>query len=67
MRKLLLAVVALGGLTALSATGAVAQPYEHRGEMGRPMMHQVEHDRGDRGHHQWHHRRWEHGHWRYWD
>jgi hypothetical protein len=31
------------------------------------MMHQVEHDRGDRGHHQWHHRRWEHGHWRYWD
>ncbi len=64
MRKLLLAAVALGGLTALSVTGAVAQPHERRVEAERPMMHHADYDRG---HHQYHHRRWEHHRWHYWD
>ena len=44
MRKLLLAAVALGGFSALAASGAVAAPrdqYDHRAPE-RPMMAQTE-------------------------
>jgi hypothetical protein len=66
MRKLLLAVVALGGLAGLTATGAVAQPYEGRprAEHERRMTTQAEYYHN---HHRYHHRHFEHGRWRYWD
>jgi hypothetical protein len=66
MRKLLLAAVALGGFTALAASGAVAAPNAEHVHMapGRPMVTHVDYYHN---HHQYHHRHYEHGHWRYWD
>jgi hypothetical protein len=66
MRKLLLAAVALGGFTALAASGAVAAPRaEHvRIAPERPMVTHVDYYHN---HHQYHHRHYGHGHWRYWD
>jgi hypothetical protein len=71
MRKLLLAAVTFGGLTAASALGAmaVAQPVGHRAFAGhetrlRPPVAQVDYYWHR---HHWHHRHWEHRHWRYYD
>jgi hypothetical protein len=74
MRKLLLAVVALGGLTAIGVSGAMAQLYEGHPYEGRPSV-SVPHAAPERprvayyehDHHRYHHRQWDHGHWRYWD
>jgi hypothetical protein len=66
MRKLVLAAVALGGFTALAASGAVAAPHDEHGQMApeRSRVTQVDYYHN---HHQYHHRHYEHGHWRYWD
>jgi hypothetical protein len=66
MRKLLLAAVALGGFTALAASGAVAAPHDDRNHMSpeRPTVTHVDYNHN---HHQYHHRQYSHGHWRYWD
>jgi hypothetical protein len=67
MKKLLLAAVALGGLTALTATAATAAPLAtgvHAAPAQQPGITQVDYY----WHHRhWHHRRWEHHRWRYWD
>jgi len=66
MRKLLLAAAALGGLTALATTGAVAAPVPARTHAtpSHPMVTQVDYYYH---HRHWHHRHWEHNHWRYYD
>ncbi len=66
MRKLLMAAVALAGLTGLSATGAVAAPFAAATHTARPQSH-VTSVGYYYNHHTYHHRRFEHGHWRYWD
>jgi hypothetical protein len=62
MRRLLLAAVALGGLTALTAPGASAAPSAAGVHVtpSQPLVTTVQ------WHRHWHHRRWEHHHWRYW-
>ncbi len=64
MRKLLLAAVALGGLTALTSVGASAAPLgDHvRVAPSQASVTQVDYYYN---HHHWHHRHWEHDHWRY--
>jgi hypothetical protein len=66
MRKLLLAAVAFGGLTALAASGAVAAPFAadvHRAQT-QPMVTHVDYYHN---HHHYHHRHYQHGHWHYWN
>jgi hypothetical protein len=67
MKKLLLAAVALGGLTALTATDASAAPLAagvHAPPAQQPGLTQVNYY----WHHRhWHHRHWDHRRWRYWD
>ena len=65
MRKLLLAAVAFGGLTALAASGA-RPPFAagvHRAQT-QPMVTHVDYYHY---HHHYHHRHYQHGHWHYWD
>ena len=66
MRKILLAAVALGGLTALAASGASAAPSAagvHRVQP-QPPVTSVDYY----WHHQhYHHRHWEHHQWRYYN
>jgi hypothetical protein len=65
MRRMFLAVFAMGGLTALSAFAAAAAPSPglHPAQ-SHSMVSQVDYE----WHHRhWHHRHWEHGHWRYWN
>jgi DNA-binding transcriptional regulator YdaS (Cro superfamily) len=62
MRRLLLAAMVLGGLTALTASGALAAPSAAGLHVTpQPLITDV-----DWHHHHWHHRHWEHHHWRYW-
>ncbi len=66
MRKLLLAAVALGGLTALTVSGAIAAPVAAgiHPATSQPLVTNVDYYHGRR---HYHHRHWEHNHWRYWD
>ncbi len=66
MKKLLLAAVALGGLTALTATAATAAPLTAGVHVApaQPGVTDVNYYWNQR---HWHHRRWEHHHWHYWD
>jgi hypothetical protein len=66
MRKTLLAALALGGVTALMASGAIAAPVATRIHLApsQPLVANVDYYHG---HHHWHHRHWEHNHWRYWN
>jgi hypothetical protein len=66
MHRLLLAAAAIGGLTALTAFGAVAAP-SAAGVHVTPSQPLVTHVDYWHGRHRWHHRHWEHNHWRYWD
>jgi hypothetical protein len=66
MRRMLLAVVAVGGLSAVSAVGAIAAP-SAAGVHTPPPQPLVTHVDFDRHHHHWHHRRWDHGRWHFWD
>ena len=66
MKKLLLAAVALGGLTALIAPAATASPaaagvHVAPSHSGVTQINYYWHRR------HWHHRRWEHHRWRYWN
>lgn len=66
VRRILLAAVAIGGLTALIGSGATAAPViGAAGQYAASPQHVVQayyyyH------HHHYRHRRWYHGHWRYW-
>jgi hypothetical protein len=66
MRKILLAAVALGGLTALSAGGASAAPSASGIHVvpAQPLVTNVDYYWHR---HHYHHRHWDHGRWRYWD
>jgi hypothetical protein len=64
MRKLLLAAVALGGLTGLTAFGASAAPF-NAGVHVAPSQPGVTHVDYYWHRHHYHHRHWEHNHWRY--
>jgi hypothetical protein len=66
MHKLLLAAVAIGGLTALTTAGAVAAP-SMAGLHVAPQEALVTDVDYWHGHHHWHHRHWARGHWHYWD
>jgi hypothetical protein len=66
MRRILLAMAALGGLTALTAANASAAP-SAAGLHVTPSQPLVTHVDYYYHHHHWHHRHWDHGHWRYWD
>jgi len=65
MRRLLLAAVALGGLTALTAGGASAAPSASGLHVApaQPLVTRIDYYVN---HHHWQHRRMDHGHWRYW-
>jgi hypothetical protein len=64
MRKILLAAIALGGLTALAASGASAAPSAAGVHVVQPPVTDVDYY----WHHQhYHHRHWEHHQWRYWN
>jgi hypothetical protein len=65
MRKILLAAVALAGLTALGATGASAAP-SAAGVHVVPSQPAATNVNYYWHHRHWHHRRWHHGHWHYW-
>lgn len=67
MRRFLLATVALGGFTALTALGAAAAPTA--GVVGWHSDHSAPVVQADWywRHHHWHHRRWYHNRWHYWD
>ena len=66
MRKTLLAAVALGGLTALAASGADAAPSAAGVHMVQPQPAVTNVDYY--WHHQhYHHRHWEHHQWRYYN
>jgi hypothetical protein len=65
MKRLLLAAVALGGLTALTHSAAMAAPVTAGIHIApaQPAVTQVDYY----WHHRhWHHRRWWHHHWHYW-
>jgi len=64
MRRILLAAVALGGLTALAGTGAIAAPSAAGVHVvpSRVLVTNVDYYYN---HHHFHHRHWEHDHWRY--
>ena len=66
MRRILLAAVALGGLTAAATFGASAAPSGAGLHVApsQPLVTEV--DWWWRHHHR-HHRHWGHGRWRYWD
>ena len=65
MRKVLLTAAALGGLLAVTATGASAAPVTGLHMVPAPaMVTKVDYYRH---HHHWHHRHWEHNRWRYYD
>ena len=66
MRKILLAAVALGGLTALAASSASAAPSAAGVHVvqSQPPVTNVDYYWH---HHHWHHRHWEHNQWRYWN
>ena len=66
MRRLLLAAVALGGLTALTTGGASAASAvaDVHVAPSQPLLTHVDYYYHR---HHWHHRRWEHHHWHYWD
>jgi hypothetical protein len=66
MKKLLLAAVALGGLTALTATTATAAPLS-AGVHVAPANAGVTQVNYYWHHRHWHHRHWEHNRWRYSD
>jgi hypothetical protein len=66
MRKLLLAAVALGGLSALTAGVATAAP-SVAGIRAAPVGQLTTNVDYYYGHRHWHHRRWEHRRWRYYD
>lgn len=67
MRKLILATVALAGLTGVAAPGASAT-YYNENTTDWNHEHRVERRADYNWHHQrWHHRKWEHGHWRYYN
>jgi uncharacterized membrane protein len=64
MKRLLLAAAALAGLTALTATGGSAAPFNAGARVApaQPTATQVNYY----WHHRhWHHRHWEHRRWRY--
>jgi hypothetical protein len=66
MRKIFLAAVTLGGLTALAASGASAAPSAAGVHVvqAQPPVTNVDYY----WHHQhYHHRHWEHHQWRYWN
>jgi hypothetical protein len=66
MRKILLAAVALGGLTALAASGASAAPSAAGVHVVQPQPAVTSVDYY--WHHQhYHHRHWEHHQWRYYN
>jgi hypothetical protein len=71
MRRILLAAVALGGLTALTAGGASAAPsvagVHAEGISVAPAQPLVTHVDYYWHRRHWHHRHWEHHRWRYWD
>lgn len=66
MRRILLAAVVLGGLTAVTTLGASAAPSAAALHVA-PSQPLVTHVDYNYHHHHWHHRRYEHGHWHYWD
>ncbi len=65
MKRVLLAAVALGGLTVLTTSGAMAAPFTAGVHVAptQPAATQVDYYWHRR---HWHHRRWWHHHWRYW-
>ena len=65
MRKLLLAAVAFGGLSALGVGAASAVP-SAAGLHVAPTQPPVTHVQYWYNHHEWHHRHYEHHHYRYW-
>jgi hypothetical protein len=66
MKRIALALVALGGLTALTVSGAIAAPSGASVHFTRPQPMVTEVDYYWH-HHHWHHHHWEHHHWRYYD
>jgi hypothetical protein len=66
MRKLLLGAIAIGGLTALTASSALAAPLPH-GVHAAPSQAGVTNVDYYWHRHHWHHRRWEHRRWRYYN
>jgi hypothetical protein len=64
MHKFLLTVATLGGLAALTATGASAAPSAAglHVDPTQPLVTNVDYYYH---HHHYHHRHWEHNHWRY--
>jgi hypothetical protein len=62
---MLLAAVALAGLTALTTAGASAAPSAAGFHMApsQPGVTRVDYYRN---HHHYHHRHWDHHHWHYW-
>jgi hypothetical protein len=66
MRKILFAAVALGGLTALAASGASAAPSTTGVHLVQPRPAVTDVDYYWHNQH-YHHRHWDHNHWRYWN
>jgi hypothetical protein len=66
MRTILLAAIALAGLTALTSFGAAAAPYS-AGVHVLPQQPLATHVDYYWNHRHWHHRHRDHGHWRYWN
>jgi hypothetical protein len=65
--RIVLLAAAIGGLTALTASGVLAAPVAGAaGQYATAPLHVVQAD-WYWNHHHWHHRRWYHGHWHYWD
>jgi hypothetical protein len=69
MRKIMLIAAAIGGLTALGGTAAMASPMHERHDMARyeaPRRSHTMHTGYDRWHgHEWQrHHHWQHRHWR---
>ena len=66
MRKLLLALAAIGGLTALAGQSTTAAPLAAAVHVtpSQPLVTNVDYYWHRR---HWHHRHWEHDHWRYYD
>jgi len=65
MRRMLLAAVALGGLTAVTTAAASAAPSAAGLHVAPPELAMTQVDYYWH-HHHYHHRHWDHDHWRYW-
>jgi hypothetical protein len=70
MRKIMLIAAAIGGLTALGGTVAMAAPMGNHHDAVRyeaPRHSPVMRTGYEWHHRHWNHRRWDHDHWRYYN